>query len=69
MRDWIRKYNDAEHYQLYGIADNYVQPIDRDQVVDDEGKAYYKAYELVDIRTDERELVSAQDMEDFAETW
>ncbi len=69
MRDWVKKYNDSENYQLYGIADNYVQCIDRDQVCDDTGKAYYKSYELVDIRTGEREVISAEQMEEFAKSW
>lgn len=69
MRDWVKKYNDVENYQLNGNDDNYTQPIDRDQVVDDDGKALYKSYMLIDLRTGERELVSAGEMEEFAETW
>ena len=68
-KNWMEKFSDGQNYQLYGVADNYVQCIDRDQVVDEQGKAYYRGYELVDIRTGERELVSAHDMEEFAETW
>ena len=69
MKDWIKKFNEAENYQINGNDDNFTQPIDRDQVVDDEGKALFKNYTLIDLRTGEREVISAEQMEEFAETW
>ena len=68
-KNWMEKFSDAENYQLNGNDVNFVQPIDRDQVVDEEGKALFKSYTLIDLRTGEREVVSAEQMEEFAETW
>lgn len=62
--------------ELTGYGDGYCESIDRDQAVDDDGKAVYKSYsisiELGDGYTDSREVVinfSAEDMEAYARTW
>ena len=68
-KSWMEKFNDVQNYQLNGNGDSYTQSIDRDQAVDDCGKAVYKSYTLIDLQTGERELVSAEQMEEFAKTW
>jgi hypothetical protein len=68
-KSWMEKFYDGLNYQLLGIGCNYSQYIDKDQVVDDAGKAVYKHYALIDLRTGEIEFISAKEMEEFAETW
>lgn len=62
---------------LDGIGDGYIESIDRDQAVDEDGKAIFKAYVLSlkldkDDYLDNRRIVinfSADDMETYARTW
>ena len=68
-KNWMEKFNDEQNYQLNGNGNNYTQSIDRDQAVDDDGKAVYKSYTLKDLETDEQELITAEQMEEFAKTW
>lgn len=58
---------------LIGVGDGYSQSIDRDQAVDDDGKAVFDSYAFEigndydsDIRTWE---FTAADIEEFARTW
>ncbi len=64
----------SEDYELNGIDHelNYCQPIDRDQAVDDEGHAMYDEY--VFYKADEEyndpaKTFSAEQIEQFAQTW
>ena len=68
-KNWMKKFNDEQSYQLNGNDINFTQPIDRDQAVDDNGKALFRSYTLIDLETGEREVVTAEEMEQFAETW
>ena len=68
-KTWTEKFNDEQNYQLNGNDNNFTQSIDRDQAVDENGKALFKTYTLIDLETGEREVVSAEAMEQFAETW
>ena len=68
-KNWMEKFYDEQNYQLLGIGDNYSQYIDRDQAVYYTGKAAYKSYALIDIKTGEQELITAGQMEEFAKTW
>ena len=68
-KNWMEKFNDGENYQLNGNDSNFTQSIDRDQAVDENGKALFKSYTLIDLETGEREVVTAEAMEQFAETW
>ncbi len=68
-KNWMEKFNDVESYQLNGNDNNFTQSIDRDQAVNDDGKALFKFYTLIDLKTGEREIVTAEQMEEFAETW
>lgn len=68
-KNWMEKFNDMQNYQLCGNGDSYTQSIDRDQAVDDCGKAVYKSYTLIDLQTGEQETVTAEQMEKFAKTW
>ena len=68
-KTWTEKFNDEQNYQLNGTDNNFTQSIDRDQAVDENGKALFKTYTLIDLETGEREVVSAEAMEQFAETW
>ena len=68
-KNWMEKFNDELNYQLLGIGYNYSQYIDRDQAVDDAGKAVYKNYALIGIETGDTELISAKQMEEYAKTW
>lgn len=63
-----------EDYELDGLNYelNYCQPIDRDQAVDDEGHAMYDEY--VFYKADEEyndpaKTFSAEQIEQFAQTW
>jgi hypothetical protein len=68
-KNWMEKFYDKQNYQLLGIGCNYSQYIDRDQAVDDEGKATYKNYILIGLEIDDTEFITAKQMEEFAETW
>lgn len=68
-KNWMEKFNDEQNYQLNGNDNNFTQSIDRDQAVDDDGKALFKSYTLIDLRTGDREFITAEQMEEFAETW
>ena len=62
---------------LKGIGDGYIESIDRDQAVDEDGKAIFKAYTLSlkldkDDYLDNRRIIinfSAEDMEAYAQCW
>lgn len=61
---------------LVGHGEDFDEPIDRDQAVDDDGKAIYKSYTLslciAADYPDSRDIVinfSADDMEAYAQTW
>lgn len=68
-KNWMEKFNNEQSYQLNGNDSNFTQSIDRDQAVDENGKALFKSYTLIDLETGEREVVTAEEMEQFAETW
>ena len=67
--------------ELTGCGDGYCESIDRDQAVDEDGKAIYKSYRLtldlnelfdVDQWYEPKEIIidfSAEDMEAYAMTW
>lgn len=58
---------------LVGHGEGFDEPIDRDQAVDDDGKAIYKSYTLsLCVAADYRYIVinfSAEEMEAYAQTW
>ena len=62
-----------EAREIEGIADDYTEPIDRDQAVDDEGKAVYGLYRIwIQDEGDSGQAYcdyTAQEMEAFVETW
>ena len=66
-----------EGAELDGNTDGFSEPIDRDQAVDDDGKAIYEQYLLlVDVSLSSDTLedwqaygFTATDIEDFARTW
>lgn len=58
---------------LVGHGEGFDEPIDRDQAVDDDGKAVFKSYTLsLCVAADYRYIVinfSAEEMEAYAQTW
>ena len=61
---------------LTGHGEDFDEPIDRDQAVDEDGKAIYKSYTLYFFIDHDyinpREIIidfSAEDMETYARTW
>lgn len=64
---------DMKEIQIDGYRkeDGCTSPIDRDQAVDDGGKAYYDSYSvrMPFTNSDEHLEFSADDMEEFAKTW
>ena len=62
-------FENEEKYGLEGIEANYQQSIDRDQAIDDDGKAIYTAYRFINVETDAEYEVTAEEMEAYAETW
>jgi len=54
--------------ELDGIENDYIEPLDDDQAVDEDGEALYRNY-LIWINEDESYEYSASEMEKFAKTW
>ena len=58
---------------LVGIGDGYAETIDRDQAVDEDGKAVFKSYrfEIGDAYSGEVRQweFTSDEVEDFARTW
>lgn len=61
---------------LTGHGEDFDEPIDRDQAVDEDGKAIFKSYTLYFFIDNDyinpREIIidfSAEDMETYARTW
>jgi len=61
---------------LIGHGEGFVEPIDRDQAVDEDGKAIFKYYTLYFFNDHDyinpREIIidfTAEDMEAYAQTW
>lgn len=59
-----------EAVEIDGKGDGYIQSIDRDQAVDEEGNANYaNGYRILMDDDDHYCDYTAQEMEDFAQTW
>lgn len=67
-------YWNSEDYELDAINRelSYIQPIDRDQAVDDEGHAVYDEYvfyKIDECYPDRGNSFTAEQIEQFAQTW
>jgi hypothetical protein len=67
-------YWNSEDYELDAINRelSYIQPIDRDQAVDDEGHAVYDEYvfyKIDECHPDRGNSFTAEQIEQFAQTW
>ena len=56
-----------DDFILAGIQADYRQEIDRDQAIDESGKACYKSYALKYL--DEYHEFTAEEIEEFSRTW
>lgn len=62
---------DLDNVTITGCDLDYSQPIDRDQAVDEDGKACYRSYRLAFTGTcpEQTQIFFADDLEEFAKTW
>lgn len=70
----LKHYWTSEDYELDAINCelNYMQAIDRDQAIDDEGHAVYDKYvfyKIGEYYPDRGNSFTAEDIEQFAQTW
>lgn len=62
---------DLDNVTITGWDPDYNQTIDKDQAVDEDGKACYRAYHFTFNGTcsEQTQIFLADDMEEFAKTW